>query len=50
MPLEGAAPSPPSRPPRPFYRRMTMAAFAKRVVALYIQGASRYPMPFIWSL
>jgi hypothetical protein len=29
---------------------MTMVAFAKRVVELYIQGASRYPVPFIWSL
>jgi len=27
-----------------------MAAFAKRVLQLYIQGTARYPMPFIWSV
>ena len=31
-------------------RSITMVAFAKRIVDLYVQGASRYLMPFIWSL
>jgi len=42
--------SPPSGRPDPPTGALAMAAFAKRVLELYIQGASRYPMPMIWTV
>ena len=46
----GGHPLPPSGRPDPTTGAIAMAAFAKRVLELYIQGATRYPMPMIWTV